>query len=70
MVYVPDRSDVDVRLVSLKMLFCHVFSPYIEIYSFFDLELLSRFELPNLLITNEVLYLLSYNSTIKSGISR
>lgn len=27
------------------------------------LELLSRLELPNLFITNEVLYLLSYNST-------
>ena len=59
-VYVTDSSDIDMRFCSFKLLFCQFES---LLNKFNKMELLSRLELPNLLITNEVLYRLSYSST-------
>ena len=58
MVYVTDGSDIDMRFSSFKFLF----AIFILLNKFKTMELLSRLELPNLLITNEVLYRLSYSS--------
>ena len=60
MVNVTDCSDIDMRFCSFKLLFCHLKSLLYKKAN--ELELLSRLELPNLFITNEVLYRLSYSS--------
>ena len=41
----------------------------IKALAVYSLELLSRLELPNLFLTKEVLYLLSYNSIFRTSSS-